>query len=79
MAYLYWSKASPHTPFPTGPDIIDLNLNPGELVTGMTNLAGKLYVFTADRAFVLKRKSRARIWFERIFTRGKSEWQSKKL
>lgn len=45
---------------------IDLGLHPGELITGLQNFNGKLYAFTDRRVFLIKRKTRMRLFRERL-------------
>jgi hypothetical protein len=53
------------------------------LITGMSNIGGKLYVFTTNKTYVVQRKSKLRIWIEVLLHRFKkrsvSEWRSKEL
>ena len=63
--YLYWSKSQKPTE-EWGCELINLGLEAGELIQGMTAFKGKLFVFTQYRTFEVRRKSKWRMWWERL-------------
>lgn len=67
MKTVYWDDAveSGQTAFPP---------RKGERLTGMQNIAGKLYVFTETRTFLIMPKSQSRwsrfkVWLSKIWSR----------
>lgn len=46
---------------------IDFGMRPGERLTAMSALKGRLYVFTNFRTFEVIHKSRFRIWIEQMW------------
>ena len=75
MGYLYWSKSQkPTEEWGCDGKLINLGLEAGELIQGMTAFKNKLYVFTQYRTFEVRRKSKMRMWWEQLVKDLKWFW-----